>query len=344
MTIGKVLTVVLLSLAILGSLSFAQDSSNEIIIESLKGGINFDCYDEYAGNWANSTGKSAAPGVSANLGSRYLASNLSGSGEARFTPNIPEDGNYEVFVTWPKQANAMRVIIRIVAGGKTFEVQKIMDGWGGKLDMNGDKWQSVGVYKFSKGKKDYAAIIKPEAPYSPPDTRNSARIYADAVKFVKTADAEKQGADDSFAANAAEGDSSSQTQQQSTVAAPTPQPEVKQEAAPSAVTINWMNNIKDAMEKAKDDKKKILLYFYSKQSEECQKYESQVFSDGQVSKKLKKTFVCVLLDFNQNYEYSLNLGVFRAPSFIIYEYDGKPLTKIEGFKNKDDFYTAINAF
>src|SRR5689334_10938546 len=73
-----------------------------IIVETRTGGQNLSWYAEAGGNWANSTLKSAAAGVTAGIGSRFATTD----GAAFTVPPVLEDGAvYAVDITHGNSSN-----------------------------------------------------------------------------------------------------------------------------------------------------------------------------------------------------------------------------------------------
>ena len=179
--IMKKLFLILGWLALCLSATFAQ----EIIVESRAGGKNFSSYSEPLGKWTDSVAKSLAEGCSPEeIGSRFVIVDAGPvQAEARFTPEIPKEGKYDIYVTWGRSGNAMNV--KYVINNGTKEEAKYLDqsGWGGEVAANSYTWVHLGTFDLPAGNKAYVAVLATEVK-GRPSTPNSGRVYVDAVKFV----------------------------------------------------------------------------------------------------------------------------------------------------------------
>ncbi len=172
-----VITAILLGV----SLAWAQ---SPVIVESAQGGMNFDCYSETAGKWAQSEAKSRAEGLSpVSVGSRFVQfAEEPYEGVAEIRPVLPQDGEYRVSVTWGASGNANNVKYTIEAPpdlNRTVYLNQ--DGWGGGGAANANKWLSLGIYKLPA--KGAVLRISGEEATEAPSSVNNFRMYVDAVKF-----------------------------------------------------------------------------------------------------------------------------------------------------------------
>lgn len=142
---------------------------------------------EEDGAWANSSIKSAAPGLSG-TGSRFITYDLpsTGTDNATFVPEIPTPARYEVFVTWANGANCYdaRHTVRHYHGQTDLLVDQISSG--APEAPNYDQWISLGQYWFGAGQSlDNASLnISEETVTGRPSPTWNFRVYADAVKWV----------------------------------------------------------------------------------------------------------------------------------------------------------------
>lgn len=168
---------------VISSPALAGDS--EIIVESFSSGFNFEWFKQADGKWAPSTGKSKAAGTAAEK-SMFIDIKPGGAGgAARFQPDIPADGKYEVFYTFPTSANCAGAIYNIhsVDGDKSITADQ-----NGQADQGApvkpNDWISLGVFQFKKGTDGYVEIKDPGTGKEANQKEPNRRIYADAVKFV----------------------------------------------------------------------------------------------------------------------------------------------------------------
>jgi|GEM_PF-538730 len=160
---------------------FAQ----EIIIESRAEGKNHSWYREITGNWSDSVAKSLADDCSPEeIGSRFvIIDGGPAKAQARFTPVLPKEGKYDIYVTWGRSGNAYNV--KFVVNTGTEKIAKNLDqaGWGGETSPNPYEWIFLGTYDLPAGNKAYVTIDASEVT-GKPSSENSGRVYSDAVKFV----------------------------------------------------------------------------------------------------------------------------------------------------------------
>jgi|GEM_PF-4243162 len=118
------------------------------------------------GAWVSST---ATGGY---YGSNYWHDNNTekGARSVRYTPNLPTDGNYEVYARWTSGTNrATNVPIDIVRSGGTSRVQV-------NQQNNGGVWVSLGIFPFKAGTGGSVLID---------NTDTTLFVIADAVRFVR---------------------------------------------------------------------------------------------------------------------------------------------------------------
>jgi len=145
--------------AINDSLRTTPNSDNpQIIIDN----TDSDC--TFSTTW------SASSGITGFYGSNYnYYSSQSSSVWAKWTPTIPEDGNYRIFMRWAAYSNrptAAPVEIKHMEGTATMKVNQTLDG---------GKWNFLGSYQFTAGSANYLKI----------SCSGGTNTIADAVLFEK---------------------------------------------------------------------------------------------------------------------------------------------------------------
>lgn len=172
--------------AIFASLALSGWSQQTVIVESFDDGQNSDGFSQVEGSWHESVAKSAAEGLTATR-SRYNDAD-SEAATARFTPDLPSPGKYEVFITYPPSGNASDIIYRVNTADGVQNLRLTQFGRELSHRPTADQWYSLGVYNFEAGQNGYVEVSDPLTGESPQPSEPNARIYADAVKFVKVAD------------------------------------------------------------------------------------------------------------------------------------------------------------
>lgn len=139
-------------------------TATEIIIDN-DGGSAYDCCFTTTGSWTNSTWASG-----------YFHNNYAhgGNGDsskaARFTPNIPQNGAYEVSMWWAASSNrpSAAPVKVMFAGG-------CVDNTSVNQQVNGGQWNLLGTYDLEVGTDGYVEIRGAGDGYT----------IADAVRFVR---------------------------------------------------------------------------------------------------------------------------------------------------------------
>ena len=110
---------------------------------------------------------------------------------AKFIPDIPKTGKYEVLVLFSYGSNASDTRYEVrYAGQKEKVIELQQRGRPGTPDRNNGMWHSLGVYKFMKGlNPDSGSVTLNAAPgTSVPNDKFEYRAYADSVRFVYQGD------------------------------------------------------------------------------------------------------------------------------------------------------------
>lgn len=157
----------------------SSNMPNDYIIESKSPGLNYTDYSEISGNWGDSTSKSTAPGLTANINSRY--STLATKNDvARFTPKgLSQGTNYfDIYYTTniASSTNCANCTYRVMtsAGSLASGLFDVIPG------TTGNKWYKIGKFLLSSS----SAYIEVDNSSSTTSASDSYRLPADAVKFV----------------------------------------------------------------------------------------------------------------------------------------------------------------
>ena len=158
---------------------------DEIIVEARDplGKLNIITYEDNP-DFSNSYAKADDTHLTGN-GARFTYGNVETS-SARFTPDFPCTGRYEVFTIFSYGANADDVRYEVNhADGKTV-ISLNQRGRPGTLGRNNLKWHRLGEFRFEKGrnpeKGSITLVIGPRHPV--PNPRFEYRAYADSVRFI----------------------------------------------------------------------------------------------------------------------------------------------------------------
>lgn len=348
MNMKKKVYISLIFLLLTSLISLLNAQTVEIIVETAPGGQNVQFYKEISGKWYDSVAKSTAPGCTPNIKSRFTEFEVNPPSKARFQPNIPVSGDYEISVTWWRSANCnnAKYIIHHAQGEKV--VYLTQDGWGALGTSNANKWISLGVYPLKAGTENYVEVTDEEN-QGKPDPKNLGRLYCDAMKFTLVKPAQPGVAIPTPVVSTATPTPSALyttpspnnlfIRVQPSVATPTPTPPITSLTPFAATKIQWLNNILIAQQRAQQQNKGILAYFYTDTSEECRQFENNTFVDPSLVSYINTNFIPLKFDMKARPKEAYYLGAYRAPTIILYKSDGTPYKRIVGFK---DAKTLLN--
>lgn len=154
---------------------------SDIILESRDAAgtlMSSPTYVEVAGDWADSSSKSSATGLTGS-GARFSAVGPS-SDTSVMTPNILTTGTYEVFATFGQSGNAnnVRYIVKHATGSADVYLNQVPDS-------TSNLWHSLGSYSFHSGQN--AAVgsvtVDESTVTGQPDTGFNYRVYVDGFKW-----------------------------------------------------------------------------------------------------------------------------------------------------------------
>ncbi|MCD6386456.1 thioredoxin family protein, partial [Candidatus Sumerlaeota bacterium] len=102
---------------------------------------------------------------------------------------------------------------------------------------------------------------------------------------------------------------------------------------PTGATIQWLDNVLLAQQRAQQQNKGIFVYFFTDTAEECKQFESKTFADPTVASYISTNFIPLKFDMRMRPKEAYYLGAYRAPTIILYKSDGTPYRRIVGFKD-----------
>ena len=105
----------------------------------------------------------------------------------------------------------------------------------------------------------------------------------------------------------------------------------------------WLNSYEAGLEKAKQENKPVLLYFWATWCKFCRKLNTEVFPDPEVNSLLRERFVLVAINIDQNREITQKYGVQYPPAEIFVDADGRVIAKVMGYTPKENFLRYINS-
>lgn len=356
--------------------ALAQEAA--VLSETRPGGIGVSLYQEISGRWRDSTGKSTAQGLTANIGSRTADLGTSGDegARARWTLTPPGDGVYDVQVTWSTSGNASNVLYRVSVGGETTEIHLDQDGYGYLGPRNANQWLSLG--SFACGPSTPVQVEVSERDVSgQPDEASPGRIYADAARLVASAgvpsapmiaSAPAAPPSPSPTASVPPADFAPVTAPPADdfdvamvepapdfvpadavpaePVAPTAEPVAPAPVATAASTIAWSNNWDSAYQLAETSGRDLLVCFVTLRSRDVRRMEADTWTNPAVVEAVAGTYVPVRIDMEAAQQLCAQLGIYRSPTTaIIRPRGGMPtvVSRIVGYTSAQDMLTALRA-
>jgi len=112
-------------------------------------------------------------------------------------------------------------------------------------------------------------------------------------------------------------------------------------------TTNFYSGTYSSLQKrAKISKKPYIVYFTASWCLPCQKMEIESFKNNEVATLLNSKFMSIKM--NEGEEVSKELAVEYSvggyPTFIIFNAEGKPIGRMDGYQTKDRFCTELKSY
>jgi len=109
-----------------------------------------------------------------------------------------------------------------------------------------------------------------------------------------------------------------------------------------AAELNWADSYKDAVSKAKNDKKNIMVLITTKTCRWCRKLESETLVDKNVIERLNKDYISLHITRGEG-EYPDFLEAPAVPATYFLDVDGNPLIKrVMGYWNVEDYFSFLD--
>jgi periplasmic divalent cation tolerance protein len=123
------------------------------------------------------------------------------------------------------------------------------------------------------------------------------------------------------------------------------QTESVREAATDALgklrsSIQWLRSLPDAEKQARQLKKPILVYFFLRDSEYCQKLEEGLLADKTVV-DVAEEFVCVRIDAAKQGDDARKLDVRGAPTILLLDGEGNEMSRVAGLVEKEQLLAKL---
>lgn len=105
--------------------------------------------------------------------------------------------------------------------------------------------------------------------------------------------------------------------------------------------LNTSPNLKQALNDAKIENKKVLLIFDQDNCYYCDLFKEDTLSNSDVQEILNKKYIVVTVDINKEGTLANKFKIFGTPSTIFLNKNGKELHRIEGYVPADEFLNSL---
>ena len=105
----------------------------------------------------------------------------------------------------------------------------------------------------------------------------------------------------------------------------------------SESVVNWLYDCNEALNKAQNENKPIMIDFYTDICPACDKLDSDTYSDNELGTFLNDNFVCLKSDAN-NSNLSQEYSISVVPTIVFTSSDGTEFGRFSGYKSPNEFY------
>jgi len=112
-----------------------------------------------------------------------------------------------------------------------------------------------------------------------------------------------------------------------------------------AESVRWESNYDDALRKAKQEKKLVMVDVYTDWCGWCKKLDRDVYTDRQVVEKLNKNFIAVKINPERSAtgkKLAKEFGVRGYPNIIFLDATGKKLHQQPGYRPAPAFCEVLD--
>ncbi|KAF5072321.1 Thiol:disulfide interchange protein DsbD [anaerobic digester metagenome] len=106
-------------------------------------------------------------------------------------------------------------------------------------------------------------------------------------------------------------------------------------------SIQWGNDLNQAMEEAKKSNKTIFIDFYADWCSYCGEMDEETFTDPQVKEKLTQNYVLLKVDVDKNPDLSSKYRAYSLPTIVIVDSSGNEIKRIIGYQTPEQLLSQI---
>jgi thiol-disulfide isomerase/thioredoxin len=126
-------------------------------------------------------------------------------------------------------------------------------------------------------------------------------------------------------------------------AALSPQSLPQNETASTELPIHWQPDIDQAMKQAKDEKKLVLVHFYSDSCPPCRAVEQKVYPQPQVVQAMMRNYVPVKINVDEDQKTATRYEVRAIPTDVVLGSDGKETYRGISKQSVTEYTTMLNS-
>lgn len=106
-------------------------------------------------------------------------------------------------------------------------------------------------------------------------------------------------------------------------------------------SIQWGNDLNQAMEEAKKSNKTIFIDFYADWCSYCGEMDEETYTDPQVVGKLTQNYVLLKVDVDENPSLSSKYKAYSLPTIVIVDSSGNEIKRIIGYQTPEQLLSQI---
>jgi len=107
--------------------------------------------------------------------------------------------------------------------------------------------------------------------------------------------------------------------------------------AKTETKVSWLYDYDQALARARDENKPILVDFYTDWCGWCKKLDAETYGNETVAALLNEGFVCLKVDAEEHVDLAEEYNVVGYPTILFLSPDGEEIGRIVGYEPPDKF-------
>jgi len=107
--------------------------------------------------------------------------------------------------------------------------------------------------------------------------------------------------------------------------------------------VNWLYDWNEALDKAQNENKPIMIDFYSDRCPPCKRLDSDTYSDENLSAFLNDSFVSLKSDVDKSNLHRNYPNIKYIPTIVFTSPEGTEIGRMIGYRPPDQFYQDTQA-